>query len=141
MKDLIVLRKSKEITQSDIDNLELNIELTLPNFLKELILNYGGCRVRKNMFTERFFVLRFLTPQSNRTISIEKLFGSYKASEDPRSWLPFAIDSGGWVFNVSITEETYGQVWVDRFDSGDEDSHTFVASSLEEFIEGLEEEN
>jgi hypothetical protein len=56
-------------------------------------------------------------------------------------YIPFAIDSGGWDYNVSINPETYGQVWVDKFDSGEENTMEFVADSFEEFINGLHAED
>ncbi len=37
-------------------------------------------------------------------------------------FMPFAIDHGGWVFNISMkNDDILRQVWLNRFDNGEED--------------------
>ncbi|MCR9253809.1 MAG: cell wall assembly/cell proliferation coordinating protein, KNR4-like protein, partial [bacterium] len=55
-------------------------------------------------------------------------------------FVPFAIDSGGWDYNISIKEESLGQIWVNKFDSGEENTMHYVAPSFEYFINNLGEE-
>jgi len=68
--------------------------------------------------------------------SIEAILEGHK-EEGIEGFIPFGIDSGGWDYNVSINKETYGQVWVNKFDSGEENTMEYVAPSFEEFINGL----
>lgn len=44
------------------------------------------------------------------------------------------------VFCIALKENISGQIWVDKFDSGEENTFEYVASSFEEFINNLKTE-
>jgi cell wall assembly regulator SMI1 len=148
MKDLKVFKDNRRIkSMSDIEKFESDLDLRLPDFLKEFILKYEGgrpvseqrCYQLGNESSYELNQILYLRKSGIGGASIEAIFEGHKFY-GIEGFIPFGIDSGGWDFNVSINEDTYGQVWVNKFDSGEEDPMEFVALSFEDFINGLESE-
>lgn len=53
-------------------------------------------------------------------------------------YVSFGSDSGGWQYVLSVQELDYGKVYFCRMDEELEDALTLLASSFEEFINGLQ---
>lgn len=53
--------------------------------------------------------------------------------------IPFAYDPGGWHFCLSFDEDTFGQIFINRWtDHSKEEQLLKIADSFEEFIDGLQ---
>jgi hypothetical protein len=145
MKDIRILKDNRRVNSMlEIERFENDFNLKLPDFLRAFILKYEGCRpvseqsyywIDDETYCELNQVL-YLRKSDLGGASIETILGDHKRNHI-EGFIPFAIDSGGWDFDVSINEETYGQVWTNKFDSGEEDAMQLVAPSFDEFIDGL----
>ena len=144
MKDLIIdndLRRMSSI--DDFSKFENSTMITVPSELKKVIFKYEGSTVKQNVFFNEeeglfFSVSQFLflykSPEGGA--SIEAIYEGH-LQEGNKDFIPFANDGGGWDYNFSINEKTYGQIWLNEFSGGDEDPYRFIASSLAVFINGL----
>lgn len=145
MKTLTIEHRNK----NDIDDLiiagfEDKMKVKFPYILSEFLKKYSGSSIIENTYknekTGNYYILSYICELfSELNPSIEKLikgneFYSY------HDWIPFGIDPGGWVFNLSISNDKMEQVWINKFDSGDKYPFEFVASSFEEFIDNLRTE-
>ncbi|MCU0433093.1 MAG: SMI1/KNR4 family protein [Bacteroidia bacterium] len=144
MKCLTILNNQESKVQpSDIDYFEERYKIKIPEKLKDFFLLFGGSRI-KEMYYHRGESLDqvcdiLLVKSIQGKPSCESIYQGHLSYGDI-GFIPFAIDSGGWDYNVSINPDTYGQVWVDKFDSGEETPFEFVCNSFEEFIDGLTEQ-
>lgn len=127
----------KSISQSELQEFELRSNYILPGYFRNFLLEYNGSSVKENKFGTHSFTT-FLPLKSTRSASIEIILEGYKSDLNTDKWLPFAIDSGGWVFVISLEEKTNGQVWIDKFDSGLEDPFEYLAPSFEDFLNALQ---
>ena len=141
MKKLTIFRVSEiQKTLRDISYLENKFNVFFPRILKFFLSEHEGKMIVETYFNNNPTFKEILMVKSNKDLaSIETILEGHK-EEAIKGYIPFAIDSGGWDFNVSINEDTYGQVWVNKWDGGEEDTMEFVAFSFEEFINGLKSE-
>ncbi|MBW8683838.1 SMI1/KNR4 family protein [Chitinophaga rhizophila] len=137
MKTLTITWQAAPVELADVKAVEALGGITFPNNVRDFFLKYSGCSVKEQYFTESCSFLGILPLRSDRSASVELILEGYLEDMETRDWLPFAIDAGGWVFAVSLAEDTYGQVWLDRFDSGEEDPFKFLAPSFEAFVNQL----
>ncbi|MEH0155546.1 SMI1/KNR4 family protein [Limibacter armeniacum] len=137
MQELTIEIQGKKVTLEELTSFEKELDMTLPDIYKEVLLKYGGSRVKENTYSSKASISFFLSLSSKRNATAKNIIETYKEEYGAALWLPFATDSGGWVFNISIAKDTYGQVWIDKFDSGDSDPFEYVSPSLEEFIDSL----
>lgn len=135
MKELKIIEQTKTIKRTySLNEIEMKFHINIPDFLKIFLIKYDNSIVEETYYMKE--------PSFKEIISLE-LLDSILEGHDYYGiigYIPFAIDGGGWDYNVSITPETYGQVWVNEFDSGEENTMKFVANSFEDFINGLESE-
>ncbi len=109
----------------------------MPDILKGFLVKYEGAFLGSVEYNGIPAFKEVLCLNKNEDFaSVEAILEGHK-EEGIEGFIPFGIDSGGWDYNVSINEETYGQVWVNKFDSGEENTMEYVAPSFEEFINGL----
>jgi cell wall assembly regulator SMI1 len=146
MKSLII-KNDKRIVKSkqEVINFTNNLGIMMPDFLINFLILYEGLYLDE---TQSYYknhhriyevnTILFLK-KNNAYASIETILEGHKYY-GIEGFIPFAIDSGGWDYCVSINPETYGQVWIDKFDSGEDNPMEFVADSFEEFINGLKNE-
>lgn len=129
---------------SEVEAFENDNNLKLPNDFKEFIVKHEGCRpVAEQSYYwvdhETYFELNqilYLRKSELGGASIEAILRGH-IENGIEGFIPFAIDSGGWDYNVSVNSETYGQVWVNKFNSGEEETMDYVAPSFNEFINNL----
>lgn len=140
MKNLTIIRSRQSTdAKNDIMYIEQRFGLNFPDYLVVFLEKYNGAKVKECYFNENHILKIFLQLRKNDLLaSIESILEGHQFYGD-NLYIPFAIDSGGWDYNVSIHPDTYGQVWVDKFDSGEENPFEFVCNSFEEFINGLTE--
>jgi hypothetical protein len=139
--------KRRVKTIEEIENFCTINEIPIPNSIKEFLLEYEGCGIAdENSYyydsdgnCHEINQILYLKESDEGGASIQAIYKGHLFYNN-KGFIPFAIDSGGWDYNVSISEETYGQVWVDKFDSGEENPMHYVADSFEKFINNLEDE-
>ncbi|WP_258098555.1 SMI1/KNR4 family protein [Marinoscillum pacificum] len=141
MKKLRIIEQQKEISDmSDFEKIETDSNILFPDTLKKFLLVYEGAFLGGLYYQERYSIKEILFIYKKPDFpSIEAILEGHNDFEI-QGFIPFAIDSGGWDYNFSVNEESYGQVWVNKFDSGEENPMEFVSSSFEDFINGLEAE-
>jgi cell wall assembly regulator SMI1 len=140
MKNLSANSQPKVIDNNDIKEIENNFNIQFPTYLLAFLKQYGGSSTKEVVFSDKFWVNFFLPLKSDTSASIFGLMEGQKFNYDENSWIPFAIDSGGWSFCIALKEDIKGQVWADKFDSGDESPFEFVSDTFEDFINGLRTE-
>jgi cell wall assembly regulator SMI1 len=140
MKKLSSNSQPKVIDNNDIKEIENNFNIQFPDYFLSFLKQYGGTSTKEVVFSDKFWVNFFIPLKSDITSSIESMLLAYLSEYNQIEWIPFAIDSGGWAFCIALKDDIKGQVWVDKFDSGDESSFEFVSDTFEDFINGLRTE-
>ncbi|MEQ8363874.1 MAG: SMI1/KNR4 family protein [Cyclobacteriaceae bacterium] len=145
MKNLKISEFNQRLESAiEIKKFENEFKIEFPDDLIELLLNYEGAKLnedecyfehKKGLFYEVNQIL-YLRKSDLGGASIQDILKGHK-SYGIEGFIPFAIDSGGWDFNISVNESTLGQVWVNKFDSDEEKTMIYVAPSLENFINSL----
>jgi hypothetical protein len=135
VQDLSILWKGKKLNEHELDEYLNAYGLILPQSFKNFLLAYNGCSVRKNVFKQRYGVVNILPLKALRGASIELVLDSYDADLNSRHLFPFAIDPTNQVYVVVLVGAKAGQVWLDRGEQ--KERFEFVASSFEEFVNGL----
>lgn len=143
MKELTILIPAREAKNfmEDLSYLENKCSIQIPEYLKLFMTKYAGCKTHERVYRKKNSGFESVTAflyikAEDRRASMEAIYEGH-LYYGIKGFIPFGIDSGGWDYNVSINTETYGQVWVNQFDSGEENSVVFVANSFEEFIDGF----
>jgi len=145
MKDLKITHRNKnEINDDLILEFELKYNIKFPEYLIEFLKKYSGCTTVEDTYINPNFnifytVSYFCELYSDYNPSIQKLTEGNKFYHY-ENWIPFATDPGGWVFNISISQNNMGEIWINKFDSSEENPFEFVAPSFENFIDGLKTE-
>lgn len=140
MKILTITSPGRPITPADLAAVEERAGLSFPAYFRDFLLKYSGCLVKEGCYEGVSSISGFLPLRSSRSASIEMILEGYRMDHNTREWLPFAIDAGGWIYAISLAEATYGQVWLDRFNSGENNPFKFIAASFESFIDQLSDE-
>ncbi|AFK05703.1 Cell wall assembly/cell proliferation coordinating protein, KNR4-like protein (plasmid) [Emticicia oligotrophica DSM 17448] len=127
-------------TKERFSSIETLYSINIPNGLKQFIVLYEGKQTIQKVYRRESGIFdsinQFLYLDNENKASIKKIYEGH-LFYDIVGFIPFGIDSGGWDYNYSINPDTFGQVWLNKFDSGDEDTLEFVCSSFEKFIDGL----
>jgi hypothetical protein len=145
MKDLIIKKDNRRIkTIQEIIAFEREKKVEIPDLLKQLLLKYEGCKTdmkcsyykddNGNFHEVGQFL--FLRKSEIGGASIETIMKGHRLNRI-EGFIPFAIDSGGSDYNLSIRKESFGEVWVNKFNIGVENTMYSISSSLEEFINEL----
>jgi cell wall assembly regulator SMI1 len=140
MKNLLSNSKPKDVEDSDIKKVESTFNIQFPEYFLSFLQKYGGTCTKEVVYSDAFWVNFFLPLKSENGASIISLMEGQRINYNDNSWIPFAIDSGGWSFCIAQKENIKGQIWVEKFDGGDENPFEFVANSFEDFINGLRTE-
>lgn len=140
MKTLSSNSKPQIISDNEIKEIEAKYEIQLPDYFISFVRNHGGTSTKELVYSDKFWVNFFLPLKSEINASIVSIKEGQISNYNDNTWLPFAIDSGGWAFCIALKESILGQVWIDKFDSGDENPFEFVSDSFENFIEQLKTE-
>ncbi|MGJ8659858.1 MAG: SMI1/KNR4 family protein [Cellulophaga fucicola] len=138
MKKLKVIEEGSKILEVlDFEIIEKKFKIKFPDFLKDFLVKYEGDYFGSLFYKEEPVFKEILYLRTNNNFaSIESILEGH-LEEGIKGFVPFAIDSTGWDYCVSINQETYGQVWVDKFDNGEENPMDFVSESFENFISNL----
>ena len=138
MNNLKILEQDTVILDmDDFEIIETKFDIKFPKDLREFVFKYEGAFLGSLYYNGKPVFKEVLVLLKNENFaSIEAIMEGHSLNQIS-GFIPFAIDSGGWDYNISINEPTFGQVWVNKFDGGDDDTMVYVAPSLEDFINGL----
>lgn len=138
IKKLSIIYSNNRLTSLELEKFQDDFGIVLPNFFIDFFLKYEGTEVKEDTFKNQFQINRFLNFESKRNASFVSIYKTYVDEFSVKTWIPFAIDSGGWVFVLSILERDFGKVYIDKFDSGNENSFELLSPSFQDFMDGLE---
>ncbi len=125
--------------------IEDKIKTKLPDLFKDLLMMVEGSTIEESIFFDsiNFFPINQFLEISiiiQRADQIEKIYNEQHLPQTENEnlfFIPFAIDSGGWSYHISIAKDSYNKIWLNRFDNNKENPFIVIAPSLEEFIDGL----
>lgn len=140
MKNLTSSSKSQIISDDDIYEVEKKFDIEFPDYFLSFLKQHGGTSTKEVVYSDAFWVNFFLPLKSDVGGSIVSLMEGQRVNYSDNDWIPFAIDSGGWSFCIALKDNIKGQIWVDKFDSGDKNPFEFVTNTFEDFINGLRTE-
>jgi len=131
-------------SEQEIKNFELEFNLSLPEELKNILLSYEGAKLKDDACyfeyeTGMFYELNqflYLRNSIDGGASIENIFLGHK-SNNVTNFIPFAIDSGGWDYNINIAPNHFGEIWINKFDSDDENTFKYVCQDMKTFLANL----
>ncbi len=127
------------LTHKELEEAERLMKIHIPQKYKDFLLEYGDTFLHESYYTEGDIYTCFNyicgnSPNNPRFLDLVK----GNVIEHDEKYLPFGIDHGGWVFNVSLRDDdTFGQIWIDKFDGGDENPFFYVCDSLTMFFEKM----
>jgi hypothetical protein len=136
---LIESRGPHALTMNDIKQIEYLLNTDLSCEVADFLWRFSDTSPVKCYYEygDIYACVAYFCGKSDINPNIFALIDGNKFYEY-HGWLPFAIDPGGWVFNLSIRDDqTHGQVWIHRFDSGEPDPFAYVAPSFQAFLRGL----
>jgi hypothetical protein len=137
VQDLSILWKGKKLNAAELDEYLEAYSLIIPESFKNFLIAYNGCSVRKNVFKQKYIVASILPLKTLRGASIELILDGYDVDLNTRHLFPFAIDPNNRVYVFPLVGVKAGQVWLDLGEQAER--FEYVAASLEEFVDGLEE--
>ncbi len=138
MTHLIKKYGTDKIIQEDIGKIEDLLSLKLSQEHIDFLHLFSDCFLHECYYEKDdvYVCPVYFCGVSNKNPNIFSLIEGNIFYEN-HDYLPIAIDGGGWVFNISLNANSYGEIWLNAFDSGDENSFRFVSKSLSEFLSNL----
>lgn len=142
----------KKITTSDIQKVEKIINVKFPDDLAQLYLQYNGGEIAGNKFIYidnsndiDVSIKTFMPIIHKRTKDDILLEDSYKIfvfekKIIPLSYIPFAVDDGGYPYCINIYNNKIYIGYLDDYDGTPESTIRFIANSLINFIDGIKTE-
>ena len=134
MKKLTISDTIKEVTKVELDALAIDNQIELPEEYVSFMVDYGGTELLENLYDGRHDINFVLPIDSKRNACVRLILEAYTKEVHTKYWLPFAIDSGGWVFCYSTAPDSMGHIYIDKFGSGEDPQHVFLEVSLDAFI-------
>ena len=136
MRELTV---KSELNTGQILFLERELGRKFPDFFVEFIRRYAGKSVVENTYynIHKKYSL-------NSFCSYRMLFDNIKMFKDEKFsgiWIPFAIDNGGWIYCICLSEPKEGGIFLYQMEmpyKNEEKAFEFVSDSFEKFINGLQ---
>lgn len=147
MKQLAIISNSIKLSDKEIDFFELKYKIHFPSFFVDFLREYNGAETEEHIYSSdniKYVVNNFLPLLENRNASIEQILPVVRDEEEDigrSDLIPFAIDPGGRPYYVSIGNNDYSSVYIDRIGMGYSNPLLKIADSFEEFINGLRPEN
>lgn len=136
------------ISIADISDIEKRFGITFPESVRNHYLAFNGGRPVKNLFLkdgEYFQIQEFLPiKHGNKDCLFEDTYQDLVADtpEFPDHLMPIAVDPGGDYYCVSMRPQDFGSIYCHMHDYWDDPSRAivFMAASIEEFIDGMIED-
>ncbi|HEY9007322.1 MAG TPA: SMI1/KNR4 family protein [Ohtaekwangia sp.] len=127
----------------DLREFEREYEITLPSDFKEFVLSYNAVDLDESIFfngKEKYYIDVFYPLSKDYDLSLQFVFQNLR-DYFQNEFLPFANDSGGWQYVLSLRVEDYGKIYLCRMDDVPPTALKALANSFTEFIDGLTSEN
>jgi cell wall assembly regulator SMI1 len=142
------IRTAPAISEREIEAMERQLNLKLPDDLKAHYLRYNGGRPTPRFFEkddEWYGVHQFMTMiHGDRNTGFEATYSDLVLDNPlfPDGVIPFADDEGGDYFVYSVRPESYGQILFVQSDYFEDPDRyvVFLSPSFGEFLEALAEE-
>jgi SMI1-KNR4 cell-wall len=120
----------QKLSINELNNIEIELKIKLPEKYKKLILEYNGGAPERNNFKGKWVNFNSIkygkNPIEKTTSTLEDVL--------PNKFFPFGSDPGGWLFCFDLNEgEDYGKIY---FFQGDGEYY-LLANSFEEFMNEL----
>lgn len=139
MRQLTILENRRHIrSKEEILNFEKQYGINFPEYFVDFIFKYEGCSIKEYVYKDDrdnevwYAINQVLYLKNNaKSFSIEDYLAS--SADDDFKWLPFANDPGGWLFLISISSHSLGEVWKLSLDG----EMKLVALDFIKFIDGL----
>jgi SMI1-KNR4 cell-wall len=144
MKELKITKRLKECNLSEIEKLEQEFNVQLPEYLKTFILKYGSARVYENWTNKKWYIDTFLNPYDSKNVDMAMIIPQLRHVEGDEldiaryDLVPFAYEIGSWYFCLSIGEKDYGHVYITGWDEETQTNLIKLANSFEDFINSLQ---
>jgi len=139
MKKLSAIIKYQVPTTDELAKFEQIHQIKLPCDLKLFLVTQNILKSEESQYVlgEKIFEIHHFYP-----INLDSdlsLYLIYDALKDffCGKYIPFADDSGGWQYVISLQELDKGKVYLCRMDESLGNGFTLVADSLTDFINGL----
>ncbi len=129
------------LTNVDVSNFETELGVVFPLSFKEFLLKHNGgcCKYDYPYNFEKYdgiiAITNLLGIQDKH--SIKDVFQVIQEMHGNNNWLPFAYDSRGWIFCISLKPDSYGKIYLMRTDEDEEDAFRFICNDFQEFVDGL----
>jgi len=148
MYNNLILGVHGEADNRDLDRIENEFHIKIPETIREHFLTYNGGYPEKPVFVcengETYIVDYFMTIK-DREEGLEKSIRLLRDDEIMPGWLiPFAYEDGGNLFCFSVRESDYGSIYYydHEFEYGanPEEHVTYLAESIIVFMNSLVED-
>ena len=142
---------SKELTRTDIAEVETKLGLPFPENFTEHYLKYNGGKPSKTYFYSEesdieidiqiFAPLKYRYSERDQLKTVEEKYTFFKGiSELMSEYLPFANDYGGNPICVNVKNGKVFIVWMDLGEITQK-CFRYLAENFDEFIDGLTEQS
>lgn len=137
-RELIESQGEFSLSEEDFDLIKAKFDFILPENIVEFMIQYGDSFLKECYYENNsiYVVPNYICGKSKNNPNLFEIIEG-NIFYGKTNHFPFATDYGGWVLNIALDKLSHGEIWIDRFDSGEANSFVFVASSLEEFVDGL----
>ncbi|MTD29436.1 SMI1/KNR4 family protein [Erwinia sorbitola] len=135
---LIIEESEKKLSQDDFFEFESFFRRELPEEFKRFYLTNNGGYLPENFTGYPFLFNGFISIKYGKA-PIEKTYCDLITGfPQLKNLIPFADDSGGNCFLLSLRDEDYGKIYIWLMD---EKKLIFVSDSFKEFIDELSQVN
>ena len=134
--NFVINDTEKPLAEEEMSTFESEFSKALPDSFKIYYLLHNGgfpeadyVRGEKNIFSIDGFI-----PIKYGLLPIERLIKDMLGPAPKGLYVPFANDSGGNIFYISLADNDYGQVYLVTAETSE---NIYVCSSFDEFLAGL----
>ncbi len=143
-----ILDTERSLSGTDVREIELTFDMSLPTSVRSHYLAFNGGRPSRNLFKkngEYFQIHEFLPMKYGRKgCRFEDTYRDLVIGtpQFPKHLVPFAIDPGGDYYCVSVRSNEVGFVYCYMHDYFDDPARSlvFMAPSITEFVNGMVDE-
>ena len=142
-----------KLTESDIMDVSKSMNLKFPKDLVELYIQYNGSKIEGEKYfyidedndvdisVKLFLPMKY--KQSENDILLEELYQSLAVKKKliPLSYIPFAIDDGGYPYCINANDDKIYIGYLEDYDGSPESTIRFISDSLIKFIYGMKTED
>lgn len=146
MKELTIASRAIQCSLSDIERLEQEFDMQLPEYLKNFILQYGGTRVYEDWVNKKWHIEDFFAPYRPNGVDMAMIIPRLREISGDECFdvgrydlVPLASSVSFAYFYISIGKDDNGIIYTSRFDDDERKIILdVVADSLEVFVNNLE---